>query len=375
MEWSEDLGGIRLRMSRDADSIEDLTVELDVRDRELLSKNPTLKIEFVTQRLESKWQGLVFKGKNRAKVTVFEGEIPVAVLRRGIELKKTPFYDFSGEEIESFCVAKLSCRGSLGEKRIPNPFPLPRSQTQGANEVTQPKDEVDPSANFAMLPTKTKIETRLVQVILALVGIGVLIWGISVEIWTWEKIGRAGDSIYPWFLWLCAFPFLYFVGWTITREALAKYISIDASNTTRFIPSPNQSYSLAEVLSGEAEVNIDNATFRVVCCNRERYRYLRRSSNGDRWLDRYHDFNGLVLYEHQVTRIPAGTKLSDCLPKTRELSFDGMFANLYPQAMVSKHYGISVYWEVQILHDQLVDIEIPVVGIDRDWPFRYFVQS
>ena len=244
MEWSEDLGGIRLRMSRDADSIEDLTVELDVRDRELLSKNPTLKIEFVTQRLESKWQGLVFKGKNRAKVTVFEGEIPVAVLRRGIELKKTPFYDFSGEEIESFCVAKLSCRGSLGEKRIPNPFPLPRSQTQGANEVTQPKDEVDPSANFAMLPTKTKIETRLVQVILALVGIGVLIWGISVEIWTWEKIGRAGDSIYPWFLWLCAFPFLYLWAgqshekrWRSTSALMLLTPHVLYRHQTRVIPS------------------------------------------------------------------------------------------------------------------------------------------
>lgn len=374
MEWSEDLGGIRLRMSRDADSIEDLRVELDVRDRELLSSKPKLKIEFVTQRLESKWQGLVFKGKNRSKVTAFEGEIPVAASRHGIELKKTPFYDFSGEEIESFCVAKLSCRGSRGEKRIPNPFPLPRSQTQGANEVTQPKDEVDPSANFAMLPTKTKIETRLVQLILALVGIGVLIWGISVEIWTWESIGSGSNRIYPLMWWLLAFPFLYSVGWMITRKALAKYISIDASNTTRLQPSPNQSYSLAEILSGEAEVNIDNATFRVVCCNRERYRYRQSSGNHDVWVDRYHDFNGLILYEHQVTRIAAGTKLSDCLPKTRELSFDEMFASLYPQAMVSKHYGISVYWEVQILHDQLVDIEIPVVGVDRDWPFRYFVQ-
>ena len=46
-----------------------------------------------------------------------------------------------------------------------------------------------------------------------------------------------------------------------------------------------------------------------------------------------------------------------------------------PQAMVSKHYGISVYWEVQIIHDELVDTEIPVAGIDRDWPFEYFFQE
>ena len=52
MEWSEDLGGIKLRISRDANSPEDIIVEFDVRDRDLLVKKPKLKIEFVTQRLK-----------------------------------------------------------------------------------------------------------------------------------------------------------------------------------------------------------------------------------------------------------------------------------------------------------------------------------
>ena len=40
--------------------------------------------------------------------------------------------------------------------------------------------------------------------------------------------------------------------------------------------------------------------------------------------------------------------------------------------MISEKYGISIYWEVQIIHDKLVDVEIPVPGLDRNCPFEYF---
>ena len=99
MEWSEDLGGIKLRISRDANSPEDIIVEFDVRDRDLLVKKPKLKIEFVTQRLKSKWQGLVLRGGNKDKKTAFNGQLPIDTFRQTLELKNTPFFDFSGEDI------------------------------------------------------------------------------------------------------------------------------------------------------------------------------------------------------------------------------------------------------------------------------------
>lgn len=372
MEWSEDLGGIKLRISRDANSPEDIIVEFDVRDRDLLVKKPKLKIEFVTQRLKSKWQGLVLKGGNKDKKTAFNGQLPIDTFRQTLELKNTPFFDFSGEEIESFCVAKLYHRGSLGEKRVPNPFPLPRAQIQGAQQITQPKDAFDRSANFARLPTKTRVKTRLIQLLMTCAFIGVLLWGFSVEIWNWESSSRRTHPAFFWLIGLSLFPMII---WFQGKLALYKYVSLDKSATANMSPKPNESYSLSEMVSGSAEVDIDNATFRVVCCNRERYRYLHHSGNSSTWKDRYHDFNGLVLYEEQVTKIPAGSSLSNYLPKTRDVSFDQMFETLYPQALVSKHYGISVYWEVQIIHDELVDTEIPVAGIDRDWPFEFFFKE
>ena len=92
MEWSEDLGGIKLLISRDTNSPEDIIVEFDVRDRDLLVKKPKLKIEFVTQRLKPKWQGLVLKGGNKDKKTAFNGELPIDTFRQTLELKNTPFF-------------------------------------------------------------------------------------------------------------------------------------------------------------------------------------------------------------------------------------------------------------------------------------------
>ncbi len=372
MEWSDDLGGLRLRFSRDTDFPEDLTVEFDIRDRELLSKKPKLKIKFVTQRLQSKWQGLILKSNNKDTKTVFYDDLPIDTSSQTLELKKVPFFDFSGEEIESFCVAKITNYESLGEKRIPNPFPLSRPQTQDAQQITQPKDVFDRSANFARLSTKTRVKTRLIQLLMTCAFIGVLFWGFSVEIWSWERSSRRTHPAFFWLIGLSLFPMVI---WFQGKLALYKYVSLDKSATAKMSPKPNESYSLSEMVSGSAEVDIDNATFRVVCCNRERYRYLHHSGNSSTWTDQYHDFNGLILHEEQVTRIPAGSPLSNYLPKTREISFNQMFATLYPQAMVSKHYGISVYWEVQIIHDELVDTEIPVAGIDRDWPFEYFFRE
>ena len=50
MEWSDDLGGLRLRMRREPNSPQNIVLEFDVRDRALLKNKPILKIIAVTQR-------------------------------------------------------------------------------------------------------------------------------------------------------------------------------------------------------------------------------------------------------------------------------------------------------------------------------------
>ena len=219
MEWSKDLGGIKIRTSRDANSPVDIIVEFGVRDRDLLAKKAKLEIGFITQRLKSKWQGLALRGGNKDKKTAFNGELSNDNLRQTLKLKKLPFFDFSGEEIESFCVAKLYHSGSLGEKRIPNPFPLSRPQIKSAQKITQPSDAFKPSENFARLPTKVKVNTRLIQLSLVCAFIGLLYWGSLVEIWTWENDPGDASPVIDWVFGLLCVPLFI---WAVERRALSK---------------------------------------------------------------------------------------------------------------------------------------------------------
>ena len=87
MDWTEDISGIRFRLVRKKDSPEDVILELEVQSDEVLSSKLKLKLYVVTQRLKSKWEGLISKGGNKATRTIFEGDLPGIKSRGEIEPK------------------------------------------------------------------------------------------------------------------------------------------------------------------------------------------------------------------------------------------------------------------------------------------------
>ena len=143
--------------------------------------------------------------------------------------------------------------------------------------------------------------------------------------------------------WIFAMGFMVGGIYKVRQNALSKYISIDKSKTSRLKVEHGKTYSLAEVMDGEVEIDIEDALFRIVCCNRERYQYLQTQSRSRNWVSMHRDFNGHVIYERKVSRIAVGSRLADYLPKQHDISFDVMFRNLYPQALVSKTYGAVSY--------------------------------
>ena len=102
---------------------------------------------------------------------------------------------------------------------------------------------------------------------------------------------------------------------SVRKNALKKYMSMEKSKTSRLKVVPGKTYSLPDVIEGKTEIDIENALFRIVCCNRERYQYLATAGRTRNWVPRYRDFNGHVIYERKISRIPAGSWLSDHLPK------------------------------------------------------------
>ena len=372
MDWSEDLGGLKLRMRRESESPQDIVLEFDVHDKALLTKKPLLYIRVTTQRLKHKWQGVVFKGGNWDTTTIFRAALPIDTPGQTFVLKNQPFYDFKGEEIESFCIAELSHTDATGEQRVPNALPYPISELNDAASIVDPKDLFDSSGNFERLPRQTKINTYLLQALLAGLLAWTLNWGVSEEVWFWGRGEKKGGAAVLWgFALVCMLGGIF----KVRKNALSKYMSVEKSKASKLKVEPGKNYALADIIDGEVQIDIQNALFRIVCCNRERFQYLESGGQQREWVPRYRDFNGHVLYERTVSRIPAGSRLADYLPKRHDISFDAMFSNLYPQALVSKNFGVSVYWEVQVIHDELVDLEIPIAGIDRDWPFEYFASD
>ena len=247
MDWTEDIGGIRFRLVRKKDSPEDVILEFEVQSDEVLSSKLKLKLYVITQRLESKWEGLIFKGGNKATRTIFEGDLPGIKSRGEIELKQFPFYDFTGEEIESFSMVQLTESGLVvGEKRLINPFPYSGRALASANHITEPEDQVDKSSNFSRLPVKTKNLTILYQLLLLGTSVAVFYWGLSNQIWVGDNSGDLSA------LWLSAVGVLLWGTWRVRKGALEKYLSLDASKTFLLSPEPGEYYALADIVSGKA---------------------------------------------------------------------------------------------------------------------------
>ena len=126
------------------------------------------------------------------------------------------------------------------------------------------------------------------------------------------------------------------------------------------------------MLEGQVDVNLSGATIKVVCCNMERFKYLEYNRNGpNRWKNDYKPFNGHLLYEGKIKDVPAGADIQSYLPYDN-VDFSVMFDKLYPQLMFDG-YGVTVYWEIQIIHPDLRDLEIPVFGLRKDYMYEDFL--
>ena len=64
----------------------------------------------------------------------------------------------------------------------------------------------------------------------------------------------------------------------------------------------------------------------------------------------------VILYSETDGKIPKGQEIAGYLPG--EVDFGPMFKSLYPPLELSVTHGLTVYWEVQLLHDEFIDHEL-----------------
>tara|TARA_B110000014_G_scaffold201537_1_gene151242 strand:+ start:115 stop:564 length:450 start_codon:yes stop_codon:yes gene_type:complete len=116
------------------------------------------------------------------------------------------------------------------------------------------------------------------------------------------------------------------------------------------------SLPINRLVHGKSRVDLNNVTLRVVACNLEKGQYMRGSGSDRRTVSFSEPVQGVLLYQHKVRTVPANKPVENYFPG--EVKFKRMFDGLYPPALVTSTHGLSIYWEVQLLLDKLVDQEL-----------------
>ena len=111
-----------------------------------------------------------------------------------------------------------------------------------------------------------------------------------------------------------------------------------------------------ELLSGVSRVELRDVIVRIVACNMELGQYKRGSGSKERTVSFSHPVRAVILYDRRIALIPAGARVQDHFDG--ECAFASMFKALYPPQRVGESHGLSVHWEVQLIHDRLIDQEI-----------------
>ena len=126
----------------------------------------------------------------------------------------------------------------------------------------------------------------------------------------------------------------------------------------------DRTYKLSDFLEVKSRVSLKNVTIKVVACNMEMGKYQRGSGTNTRTVSFSEPVHGVTLHSSTIDHIPARVPLRRVI--NAEFSFEKMFHTLYPPVPVSDTHGLSTYWEIQVIHPDLIDQEIiPCVKIFR----------
>ena len=331
-------------------------------DAQFHEEKARISLSGVAQR--KRWVGYVRRQRNNSShFKLYSKEVVLTDRPLEIDLGLLKAYEFSGYEIEFRHEIQVEMLESGLRCAAPVELTLPNKNRFGPGSIINPIDEFHLIRNYAVLPTTEKIKIGLIQLGLLVTSI-LMFWG-SVQ-----AIDTRGEDTAGLILFLLAFVPIAGMVW-IFFKGLGNYASVKRKNPFQLIRK-GESYLLRSLLEGQVDVNLSGATIKVVCCNMERFKYLEYNPNGpDRWKNDYKPFNGHLLYEGKIKDVPAGADIQSYLPYDN-VDFSLMFDKLYPQLMVDG-YGVTVYWEIQIIHPDLRDLEIPVFGLRKDYVYEDFL--
>ncbi|MDF1824155.1 MAG: hypothetical protein P1U68_05910 [Verrucomicrobiales bacterium] len=278
------------------------------------------------------------------------------------DLKALPF---QGDAVTISIEARLKGNGSNGRIKetvvLSEPVFKRRKSKIDTAQLIEPKDVFCFKKNLKAL----SFHQQIVTVLLAIVAL--IVCGIAIALGVHDQMAGNGQEIFipkvnsdgegqsPLMAALAASGGVGAFFWFLIRKQLRKYMTF-VEKPIRGGITPGLVFRAGSLFKGKARIDLHNITLRVVACNQECGTYTTGSGSNRRTHTFRTPFLGLLLYEEKIDLIKKGDEVERWFPG--EVYFDTIYEALLPPMMVTGSHGVGVHWEVQLIHDELVDQEI-----------------
>ena len=242
----------------------------------------------------------------------------------------------------------------------------PRSAAKEASRaVHSPRDRFNFFANLRAIPPAARAKVLWLLIVGVPIVIGNALLGTRDEfvpesqVWFYDHSGSDGDSESPLMKALMGSGAAGAAIWALVLAQLRRYMSFSAARPEGRVGRETR-WQPGAMVSGQARVPLQQSTLRVVAYNREHGQYTKTEKNGKSsrtvTKDFVSDACGVVLYQRLLPHVPANVDLKGYLDGDAELR--GVFESLYPPTMLGDKHGLSIQFEVQLLHPEFVDQEV-----------------
>lgn len=309
------------------------------------------------------------------RVTLQPGENRIAL---GDALDKA--YGYVGDKLDLRLTAKLTINdGVIFNTDVDIDLSdvcrlTPRTARQAqAKSVHSPSDRFNFLANLRAIPgaARAKVLWLLIiggPLILANMVVGTRDQFVP-ESRTWFYDHRDGDggSESPLMKALVGSGAIGAGIWMMVLAQLRRYMRFEATRPDGLVDRDTR-WDPSTMVRGKARVPLQQVTLRLVAYNREHGQYTKREKKGksSRTVTKefVNDACGVVLYERLLPFVPTGIDVGSYLQG--DVALAPLFDALYPPLMLGMQHGLSVQFEVQLLHPEFVDQEVILEHVQLD---------
>ena len=170
-----------------------------------------------------------------------------------------------------------------------------------------------------------------------------------------SRIDSDGDPQSPVFAALMTSGTVGAIIWMLMKEQLRKYMHLEKRPIAGGLV-PGLVCRAGDLFHGKSRIDLKKIKLRVVACNQEKGQRVEGHGSDRRTVSFSNPVQGLLLYEKHLNFIAAGDSVERWFPK--KVYFDSIYNNLLPPMMISSTHDLDLYWEIQLIHNELVDQEL-----------------